>query len=313
MKRTIDISTRGTRVNVQNSRIQIEREDQTLASIPAEDMNLLVLSTTGISISSGVLKCLGDHGAALLACDESYLPCGIFLPMQSHVLASERIRLQAEASEPLKKNLWTKLVVAKIANQAQVATVPDVKRRLELLAGKVRSGDPENLEGQAARLYWSHFLSNFRAPDSTPFRRFREGPPPNGLLNFGYAVLRSMTARALCAAGLNPGLGIHHRNRYSGFCLADDLMEPYRPVVDQVVLELVADGFCEVNQDSKPMLIGAMYGEVMLGGSSFSCCTALERTASSMAKALEVQVKEKKPVAEAVKHLVVPSLVVKCH
>ena len=241
MKRTIEIATRGTRLTLENSRIQVIRDDETLASIPAEDLGMIILSSTGISLSSGVLKALGEAGAAVLACDDSHHPCGLFLPMDANTLHSERARLQAELSAPMRKNLWARIVRAKVRNQASLLRDDGARNKLKSLVEQVRSGDEGNVESEAARIYWSKLFADHRAVLPTPFLRNRDGAPPNNLLNYGYTVLRAATARSLCAAGLHPAVGLHHRNRYSGFCLADDVMEPYRPFVDRLVTFMTAE------------------------------------------------------------------------
>lgn len=313
MKRSIEVSSRGTRLYLQDSRLQVCREDETLASIPVEDLALVILATTGVGLSSGVLKALGEAGAAVLACDDSYHPCGIFLPMAANALHSERARLQAEASAPLRKNLWARIVKAKIANQAANLDDGPARTRLLDLADKVRSGDEGNREGQAARVYWPAVFTSAEEAVPRPFQRFRDGPPPNNLLNYGYSVLRAATARALCVAGLQPMVGIHHRNRYSGFCLADDLMEPFRPFVDRTVLSLVLDGKLAIDKDTKGVLIGTLASDVRVGSESLSMGLALERAASSMAKAFERQVKGGEAAPTAAESLILPAGQPRCH
>jgi CRISPR-associated protein Cas1 len=308
MKRTIEISSRGTRLTLENSRIQVCREQETLASIPAEDLAMIILSSTGISLSSGVLKAMGEAGGAILACDDSYHPCGIFLPMSANTLHSERARMQAELSAPMRKNLWARIVRAKIRNQAGLLRQEAARSKLLGLADKVRSGDEGNVESDAARVYWSRVFADHKAILPAPFLRNREGAPPNNLLNYGYTVLRAATARALCAAGLHPAVGLHHRNRYSGFCLADDVMEPYRPFVDRTVMFMAAESRFEIDKDVKSTLIGVIGQDVSMPDGRFSLVNALEKTASSLALAIERQVKGGEPAPEAAESLVLPEL-----
>ena len=308
MKRTIEISSRGTRLSLENSRIQVCREDVTLASIPAEDLAMIILSSTGISLSSGVLKAIGEAGGAVLACDDSYLPCGIFLPMSANTLHSERARLQSDLSAPMRKKLWARIIRAKVRNQARLIRSEAVNRKLLLLADQVRSGDEGNVESEAARVYWSSLFADHRAVLPAPFRRSRDGAPPNNLLNYGYTVLRAATARALCAAGLHPAVGLHHRNRYSGFCLADDVMEPYRPFVDRLVTFLAAESRFEIDKDVKSALIGVLGHDVTLPDGKYSMMVALEKTASSLAIAIERQVKNGEPAPAAAESLILPEV-----
>lgn len=306
MKRIIEVATRGTKLTLKNSRIQVIQDDETLASIPAEDLGTIVLTATGVSISSGVLKALGTNGGAILSCDDSFHPCGIYMPLSLNSIHSERVRIQAEASEPLKKNLWAKIVRAKIRNQAHISQDPGTRSRLKQLAKKVRSGDAGNLEGKAARYYWPMLFSKYPNLVSQPFRRHRHGPSPNSLLNYGYAVLRASTARALCVAGLHPAIGIHHRNRYSGFCLADDLMEPFRPYIDACVLNHVSTGCLDLTKETRMGLISTLSSRITVGGQTMVLSLALERAASSLAKAMEIQVKEKASATEATEELILP-------
>jgi CRISPR-associated protein Cas1 len=306
MKRTIEISSRGTRLTLENSRIQVQQEEDTLASIPAEDLGMIILSSTGISLSSGVLKALGEAGGAVLACDDSYHPCGMFLPMAANALHSERARQQADISVPMRKNLWARIVRAKIRNQASLLRDEAALKRLDLLLAQVRSGDERNAEGEAARVYWSRLFADHRLVLPAPFRRDRDGAPPNNLLNYGYAVLRAATARALCVAGLHPAVGLHHRNRYSGFCLADDLMEPFRPFVDRRVTFLAAESRFEINKEVKSHLIGVLSHDVEMPDGKHTLANALEASASSLAIAIERQVKGGAPAPEAAESLVLP-------
>ena len=313
MKRTIEVSTRGTRLSLKDTRVQVIRENETLASIPIEDIGMVILESTGVSISSGVLKAIGEAGATVLACDDSHHPCGLFLPMAVNTLHSERVRMQAEITAPLKKNLWAKLVRAKIENQALALSDPDARQYLLAVAGQVRSGDESNREGKAARHYWSRLFQYIPGNIPPPFHRFREGPKPNNLLNYGYTVLRAATARALCMAGLHPAVGLYHRNRYSGFCLADDLMEPFRPFVDRVVLALAGSDQLEITKETKAALIGVLQNESRLNGESVPLAIALERSASSLSKAIEKQVKDKASTADAARQLLTPQIPVPCH
>lgn len=307
MKRTISVASRGTQLALRNSRITVTRNDEILADIPAEDLGLIVLESSGISISSGVMTALGKAGGTILACDETYHPCGLYIPLDAHSLHSERVRLQSEMSAPLKKNLWARIVGAKIANQAALLR-SDEAVALQRLAETTRSGDIGSHESQASRIYWPLVFRECSAINKHPFRRHREGAPPNNLLNYGYAVLRAATARSLCMAGLQPVIGLHHRNRYSGFCLADDVMEPYRPVVDSIVREFAIQGLLEIDKDVKQGLIEVLYRQVSIAGECTSLAVALEKTASSLARAIEEQVKNRASAPIAARALQLPEI-----
>lgn len=199
-------------------------------SIPIEDLGLLVLEHPQISLTHGLLASLMSHKVAVVTCDAQYMPCGLLLPLEGHSVHTERMHIQLKSSKPLNKQLWQQTVQAKIQNQAALLCQKSlISKPLEMLVTKVKSGDPTNCEAQAAAYYWDHLMG----PE---FLRLQEPQYPNGALNYGYAIVRALMARAIVATGLLPSMGIFHHNKYNAFCLADDLMEPYRPFVDQVVL-----------------------------------------------------------------------------
>lgn len=207
--------------------------------IPIEDIGVVILDNKQITVTQGALGALLDNNVAVISCDERRMPSGLLLPLSGNTIQSERFRHQIEASLPLKKQLWQQTVQAKIRNQSSVL----YRRRdldcgnMEAWAKQVKSGDSDNLEGRAAAFYWPNLFGHIDG-----FRRDREGIAPNNLLNYGYAVLRAVVARALVGSGLLPTLGIHHHNRYNAYCLADDIMEPYRPYVDMLVADMVDAG-----------------------------------------------------------------------
>ncbi len=215
--------------------IRLQREDgEELHTRPVEDAAVLILDHPQITITHQLIRALQANKTAILSCDERHLPSALMLPMVGHVEQTRRYRFQLGASEALKRNLWQQTVQAKIHNQMQVLIKLDKPvKRLCALHRKVRSGDPDNVEGQAAARYWSLWREGFI--------RDRYGDPPNALLNYAYAVLRAFVARALVASGLLPSLGIHHRNKYNAYCLADDVMEPFRPFIDLLVYELMEE------------------------------------------------------------------------
>ncbi|MEA3365483.1 MAG: type II CRISPR-associated endonuclease Cas1, partial [Candidatus Hydrogenedentes bacterium] len=234
LERIIDISEEGARLSIANQRLVIAREGETVASIPLEEMGALVVSHRAVVLTQPVLAGLAEAGAPVIVSNSKHLPVGMMLPIESHHLQAERLAQQVEASAPICKQAWKQIVQAKVRAQARLleALYGDDKG-IAAMAARVKSGDPDNVEGQASRRYWP---AVFADPN---FRRNPDLPDQNKNLNYGYAVLRAIVARAACATGLHPSLGIHHHNRYDAFALADDLMEPFRPIVDRAVVAWV--------------------------------------------------------------------------
>lgn len=204
-------------------------------SVPIEDVGVIIIDHKQITLTHGLLEKLLDANCAVITCNSSRMPYGLLLPLSGNTLQSERFRHQVEASLPLKKQLWQQTIAAKIENQAMVLKELHQCETGNMIqwAANVRSGDPDNLEARAAAYYWAQLF-----PDIPDFTRKREGIWPNVLLNYGYAILRAIIARGLVGTGLLPTFGIHHHNRYNAYCLADDIMEPYRPFVDRLVFKL---------------------------------------------------------------------------
>jgi len=195
---------------------------EVLNTVPIEDIGIVILDNGQITITHGVLSSLLDNNAAVVTCSNTHMPNGLFLPLAGNTEQNEKFRAQIDSSEPLKKQLWQQTISAKIRNQAAVLRERKVPiNNMLTWAKKVRSGDPDNYEGRAAAYYWKNFF-----PMIEGFIRDRNGEPPNNLLNYGYAILRAITARGLVGSGLLPTLGIHHANKYNAYCLADDIMDP---------------------------------------------------------------------------------------
>ena len=208
-----------------------------IRTIPIEDLGVVILDHKRITITQGLMEALLDNNCALITCDSSHMPTGLMLPLESHTVQSERFQNQVNASKPLRKQLWQQTVQAKITNQAAMLKklVPNaVTSNMLAWVNEVRSDDVTNLEARAAAYYWKCFF-----PEVDHFVRHRELDSPNNYLNYGYAILRGVIARALVGSGLMPTLGIHHHNRYNAYCLADDMMEPYRPFVDELVKSII--------------------------------------------------------------------------
>jgi len=233
VKRTLHFSN-PAHLSFQQEQLLIELKDElrTCKTIPIEDIGVVILEHPQITLSMNVLDALIKANVAIVSCDDHYMPSGMFLPLEGNNTQTERIRNQLNASEPLKKQLWQQTIKIKISNQANVLDKIGLNgARLMDLSHKVKSGDSGNLEAQAAAYYWNQLYGS-------DFFRSRSRSSPNAQLNYGYAILRSLVARALSASGMYPSVGIHHHNKYNAFCLADDIMEPYRPFVDWMVLNL---------------------------------------------------------------------------
>lgn len=247
-------------------------------TVPIEDIGVVVLDHKQITITHGALEELLNNNAAVITCDSSRMPVGLLLPLCGNTTQNERFRDQLDASLPLQKQLWQQTIQSKIENQAIVLKQcrgVEIRNMLNWV-DEVRSGDPDNLEARAAAYYWANLF--------TKFKRDREGEPPNNLLNYGYAILRAVVARALVASGLMPTLGIHHHNRYNAYCLADDIMEPYRPYVDQLVVEMFDRGATELDKNAKAELLSIPVTEVTINGQRSPLMIAVGMTTSSLYK-----------------------------
>ena len=261
------------------------------ASIPIEDIGILILDHKQITITQALIEALLDNNVALITCDSTHHPTGLMLPLCGNTIQNERFRAQLDATEPLKKQLWAQTVSQKIKNQAAMFACINVDHSYLLpLYRNVKSGDSDNREATAAAYYWGNIFKSikFNSDDTgeNNFKRFREGLPPNNYLNYGYALLRATMARSIVGAGLLPTLGIFHHNRYNAYCLADDLMEPYRPFVDQVVYSIVASkGVNEdIPKDIKTLLLQIPAMDVWMDGEKSPLMNATQRTAVSLVK-----------------------------
>ena len=250
---------------------------------PIEDIGVVVLDHKQITITTGALSALLENNCAVITCDNRSMPVGLQLPLAVNTTQSERFRDQISASLPLRKQLWQQTVQYKIRNQAAVLSICSKAetRCMIVWAHEVRSGDPDNLEARAAVYYWKNLFG-----DIPNFIRSRDGVSPNHLLNYGYAILRAVVARSLVASGLLPTLGIHHHNRYNAYCLADDIMEPYRPYVDRLVLYIIEQyGIdIELSKDIKAELLSIPTIDVMINGKRSPLMVAAAQTTASLYK-----------------------------
>ena len=252
-------------------------------TIPIEDIGVVVLDNRRITITTGAMEALLANNCAIITCDSTDLPVGLMLPLCGNTTQSERFRSQIDASLPLKKQLWQQTVRQKILNQAAVLSknTGAIVKNMQVWANEVRSGDPDNFEARAAAYYWRNLF-----PALPNFVRGREGDPPNNLLNYGYAILRACVARGLVGSGLLPTLGIHHHNRYNAYCLADDIMEPYRPFVDDLVINIMQQypDYSELTRSIKAALLTIPSLDVTLDGKRSPLMIAVGQTTASLAK-----------------------------
>lgn len=267
---------------------------EAVASIPIEDIGIVILDHKQITITQALIDALLNNNVALITCNNTHHPVGLTLPLSSNSVQNERYRSQLDASEPLKKQLWAQTVEQKIGNQKQVLQKHQLPfDYLKPILKNIKSGDSGNAEGIAAAYYWrtlsTSLLPNNELNQQAIFKRDREGLAPNNYLNYAYAILRATMARSIVGAGLLPTLGIFHRNRYNAYCLADDLMEPYRPIIDMVVINLVKNqGLNEdIPLEIKKVLLQIPAMDVMLNGEKSPLMLATQRTAVSLVKCFE--------------------------
>ena len=258
-------------------------------TIPVEDIGVVVLDHQQITITQALMAALLENNCAVVTCDAKHLPTGLFLPLCAHTLQNERFRQQLDASLPLKKQLWQQTIEAKIRNQAAILQYATGSRHnnMWIWSNEVKSGDTENMEARAAAYYWKNLF-----PDNPYFVRGQDEGGPNILLNYGYAIVRAITARALVGSGLLPTLGIHHHNRYDAYCLADDIMEPYRPYVDKLVFDMTRQGFWELDKEAKSKLLSLPVEEVLIDGQRRPLMLAVSQTTASLVKCFSGEIRK---------------------
>ncbi len=259
-------------------------------TIPVEDIGIVILDHHGVSTSQYLISKLLENNVSVIFCNDKHHPTGLLLNLDGNTIQSEKFKSQINASIPLRKNLWQQTVSSKIFNQAVL-----LKERGVIIgnmlnwAKNVNSGDSKNLEARASVYYWRNIF-----PEEVNFFRDRFGDPPNNLLNYGYAILRAIVARSLVGSGLLPTLGIHHRNKYNSYCLADDIMEPYRPFVDKIVYDILTEekDMFELTTEIKKELLNIPVVDVVIGGEKSPLMIAVQRTTSSLAKCFEGKIKK---------------------
>lgn len=268
------------RLSLMLAQMVVELQDVT-RTLPIEDIGVVILDHKQITITHALIDALLANNVAIVTSNDKHLPVGLMLPLDGNTLQSERFRAQIDASEPLKKQMWQQTVVAKILGQAHVLGTQHIEHNnMFKWAKDVRSGDTDNMEARAAAYYWRNMF------EKDAFIRDPQGLPPNNLLNYGYSVIRAMMARALVGAGLLPTLGIHHHSRYDAYCLADDIMEPYRPFVDMKVLEMWKKGSItsNISSEQKRELLGITTMDVNISAHRSPMMLAIQATAQSVQK-----------------------------
>lgn len=277
--RTVAVDS-AARLSLKHRQLVIAREDGSVPTVPIEDLALLVVDNPRTTYTHGLLAALVDGKVATIVCGANHMPSGVLLPYAANALSGERLRAQLSCSRPLAKRLWRVIVSCKLRRQGDLLVrTSGADFGLHAMAARVRSGDPDNLEAQGAQRYWPRLFG-------TEFRRGRTDAEPNHLLDYGYAVLRAATARAVVGAGLFASLGLFHSNRGDAFALASDLMEPFRPFVDGVAWELRQEGMSEgeLDRDRKAHLLATLNLGVAIDGQTMPMCLALERSAASLAE-----------------------------
>lgn len=280
----IDLSEEGGRLNINLERLAIAQGEKEVL-IPLPEVAVVIVSHPAVNITQPALSGLMKHGAVFITCDEKRMPIGMMYPLVGHHLQMERLHYQISAPLPIRKRAWQKVIKAKVYAQGRLLLelYGDDKGLIPLVE-RVQPGDPDNVEGLASRKYWRSLF-----PPKFKFQRDTEVGGINALLNYGYAILRGITARAIVSAGLNPSIGIHHYNRYNPFCLADDLMEPYRPLVDYAVVQFIKDkdDFIELNKEAKQYLIQSLLKKYKLKDEERTLFDVISRTAVSLCHMFE--------------------------
>ena len=250
MERVVDIATDGQHLSAHRGFLMVSKDREEVGRIPLDDVAAVIVHAHGVTWSTNLIVALAERGALMVLCGGNHAPVAVCMPLDGHHGQNARVRAQWEAGKPLAKQLWREIVMAKIDWQAAVLEARGIPRgAFDMLSRRVRSGDPDNVEAQAARRYWPLLMGE-------EFRRDRAAGGINSLLNYGYTVLRSILARSVVAAGLHPSIGIHHANRGNAFALADDLVEPFRPLVDAMAAQLQVRGCLEVTPEVKRAFAG---------------------------------------------------------
>ena len=279
----VEVNTSGMHLSLYRGFLQVKQENETVGKAALDDIGCVLVSVPGVSVTTNLIDALAKRNIPLVTVGKSYMPSAMVIPLLGSGLLADRMQAQSHASLPTRKRVWAFLVRGKIEAQAAVLSRTRGKNimRLQRMARHVRSGDPNNMEAQAARLYWPDLMGS-------GFRRDRSEPGINAMLNYGYTILRSSAARAICAAGLHPMLGLHHLTRGDGMRLADDLMEPFRPAIDLVVRTLMRDGITMIGTTSKQRLVRVLHADYQMTADEVSpLSTCLVRLAQTLGKVFQ--------------------------
>lgn len=282
-ERIIEIAEQSAFLNLSNNLLSIRLKDGKTAEIPVGEVQCLILANPAVTMTGALLAALAENNAVVVISGKDRLPIAMQLPISGNYIQQERFRSQTEAKLPLKKRLWQTVIQEKIRRQGELLQkLHHDDFGLLNLAEKVRSGDPDNIESRAAVIYWKNFWKS-------SFRRDRDAADSNMMLNYGYAVLRAITARACCGAGLHPTIGINHHNRYNAYCLADDLMEPFRTVVDEAVYNLNPENTYieELTQDIRRQLISSLQGKLNTADGMWKISDLIQRSAQQVAESFQ--------------------------
>ena len=283
IERIIEIAEQSAFLNLNNNLLNIQLAEGQTVTVPVGEIQCLILANPAITITGALLAALAESGAAVVVSGKNRLPVSMHLPLKGNYIQNERFRSQINAKVPLQKRLWQTIIQEKIRRQGELLQkLHGSDFGLLSLSEKVRSGDSENIESRAAVIYWKNFWDD-------SFRRDREAEDSNMLLNYGYAVLRAITARACCAAGLHPTIGINHHNRYNAYCLADDLMEPFRPIVDETVYQINPENrFIEnLSKDMRHQLISSLQGKLPTADGLWKISDLIQRSADQVAESFQ--------------------------
>ena len=287
IERIIEISSGPTQLSISHQQLVISCENKEKKTVPVEDISLLLLNHPAITMSQAVVVNLAESKAAIVYCAANQMPASISLPFSGNTLQGERLRQQIKISQPLRKRIWQSIVCCKIGRQADaLEQVMGTHLRLRRMIKHVRSGDPDNIEAQAAQYYWPRLFD-------TSFKRERLGLFPNNLLNYGYMILRSAIARNICMSGLNPGIGLFHHNRANSFPLADDLIEVWRPLIDICVKKIYDSQNSETIKETplmrthKEIILSVLNKNVSVGKEFVPVKIAMRRMVASLARTFE--------------------------
>lgn len=282
MDRIVDIATDGRHLSLYRGFLLVEEQREEVGRIALDDIHAVIVHAHGTTWSANLVAALAERGAPVVFCGSNHSPVAVTLPIEGHHAQNARFRAQWDASKPLCKQLWRRIVTAKIAMQGSLLAARGIAGAdaFPMIARRVKSGDSDNLEAQVARRYWPMLMG-------AEFRRDRNSPGANALLNYGYAVIRATVARAVIAAGLHPTIGINHANRGNAFVLADDLVEPFRPLVDALVVAMTAQGLDTLDPKRKRQFARLIAFDLRIGGEASPMSIAAVRLAQSLARAFE--------------------------